>query len=234
MTNRTIEALPTCAAAGRKNAQLRQQICGIVLTLTIAAAPASVRGQQTPADRSDAQRMGQSPTQLMVAPNAPHAEMDLRAPSGGGDRTANICLELQAFLDQAQGSGGTDAQNFDQKGAPPQEQLTTQSAAAQPDHVPNQGGQASGPATTPRPPEQESAIVDLPQRNSGLSARVPHDGTAVKAPFVSLDQVRAYVSANGLLACQEAVRRMRRAGVALPNGLLALAALRPDMLQGPP
>ena len=48
---------------------------------------------------------------------------------------------------------------------------------------------------------------------------------------MTLDQARLYASANDLRACQDAVRQMRRVGIALPNGLLALAALRPDLLE---
>src|SRR5688572_22189963 len=41
---------------------------------------------------------------------------------------------------------------------------------------------------------------------------------------------RALLAANDLRACQDAARRMRRAGVPMPDGLIALAALREDLL----
>jgi len=47
----------------------------------------------------------------------------------------------------------------------------------------------------------------------------------------NLPSSHAYLNANDLLACQEAARRMRGAGVLMPDGLIALAALRSDLLQ---
>jgi hypothetical protein len=52
-----------------------------------------------------------------------------------------------------------------------------------------------------------------------------------KPPFVTLNQAHAYLDANDLSVCQESARQMRRAGVAMPDGLMALAALRPDLLK---
>jgi hypothetical protein len=82
-------------------------------------------------------------------------------------------------------------------------------------------------AHVPQPPP----VVDVPQQRSGIVAPVPPPVSAQKLPFVTLDQVRAYLNANDLLACQEAARQMRRAGVPMPDGLMALAALRPDLLK---
>jgi hypothetical protein len=59
-----------------------------------------------------------------------------------------------------------------------------------------------------------------------MAAPVPPPESAQKPPFVT-----AYLNANDLLACQEAARRMRGAGVPMPDGLIALAALRSDLLQ---
>ena len=84
-----------------------------------------------------------------------------------------------------------------------------------------------GAAHVPQPPP----VVDVPQQRSGIVAPVPPPVSAQKPPFVTLDQVRAYLNANDLLACQEAARQMRRAGVPMPDGLMALAALRPDLLK---
>jgi hypothetical protein len=94
----------------------------------------------------------------------------------------------------------------------------TQSAA-------QQDTPAAGPLPQPPP------VVDVPQQKSGIVAPVPPPESAQKPPFVTLDQVRAYLNANELLACQEAARQMRRAGVPMPDGLMALAALRPDLLK---
>jgi hypothetical protein len=74
-------------------------------------------------------------------------------------------------------------------------------------------------------------LADVPQQKSGMAAPVPPPESAQKPPFVTVEQARAYLNANDLLACQEAARRMRGAGVPMPDGLIALAALRSDLLQ---
>ena len=74
-------------------------------------------------------------------------------------------------------------------------------------------------------------LADVPQQKSGMAAPVPPPESAQKPPFVTVEQARAYLNANDLLACQEAARRMRGAGVLMPDGLIALAALRSDLLQ---
>jgi hypothetical protein len=71
----------------------------------------------------------------------------------------------------------------------------------------------------------------VPQQKSGLAAPVPPPESAQKPPFVTVEQARGYLNANDLLACQQAARQMRRAGVPMPDGLIALAALRPDLLE---
>jgi hypothetical protein len=47
-----------------------------------------------------------------------------------------------------------------------------------------------------------------------------------------MNEAQAWLSAKDLRACQQAAQKMRRAGVALPPGILALAALREDLLVG--
>jgi hypothetical protein len=84
---------------------------------------------------------------------------------------------------------------------------------------------AAGPVPQPPP------VVDVPQQKSGIVAPVPPPESMQKPPFVTLNQARAYLDANDLLACQETARQMRRAGVPMPDGLMALAALRPDLLK---
>jgi hypothetical protein len=74
--------------------------------------------------------------------------------------------------------------------------------------------------------------IDEPQRSSGLAAPIPPGESAAKPPLVTLEQAQGYLRANDVRACQAAVRQMRRAGVALPESLIALAALRPEQLEG--
>jgi hypothetical protein len=80
-------------------------------------------------------------------------------------------------------------------------------------------------------PPSAPPAVDRPQFSSGLTTPVPPAQSGDKPPFVTVEQARAYEAANDLRACQEAARQMRRAGVPMPDGLIALAALRPDLLE---
>jgi hypothetical protein len=89
--------------------------------------------------------------------------------------------------------------------------------------------QQSAPQAAPVP--QAPPLVDVPQQRSGIVAPVPPPESGQKPPFVTLEQARAYVNANDVLACQVAARQMRRACVPMPDGLIALAALRPDLLR---
>jgi hypothetical protein len=84
----------------------------------------------------------------------------------------------------------------------------------------------------PRPPSPSGPpAIDKPQHSSGLLAPVPSGETVRKPPLITFDQARLLAAANDVRACQEATKRMRRAGVALPDTLIALGALRPDLLE---
>jgi DNA-binding helix-hairpin-helix protein with protein kinase domain len=69
------------------------------------------------------------------------------------------------------------------------------------------------------------------QQQSGYSASVSKEANAApKADQVTVEQVRALTDQNDQRGCQKAVKTMRLAGEALPPGLLALGALREDLL----
>jgi hypothetical protein len=99
--------------------------------------------------------------------------------------------------------------------------------------TPPPGVKPAMPSDTTRDKASEPALssIDEPQRSSGLAAPVPPGGSATKPPLVTLEQAQGYLRANDVRACQAAVREMRRAGVALPESLIALAALRPELLE---
>jgi len=95
--------------------------------------------------------------------------------------------------------------------------------------------QTSPQQGAPNPPVQHGPpVVDAPQQRSGITAPVPPPDSAQKPPFVSLEQARASLKANDLTSCQQAAQQMRRAGVPMPDSLMALAALRPDLLKAAP
>ena len=80
---------------------------------------------------------------------------------------------------------------------------------------------------TPSPPQGASA----PQA-SGQTGPIPQGDTATKPPPVSLQQAEALAQANDIRACRDAAQHMRRAGVALPPALIALAGLKLEILEG--
>jgi hypothetical protein len=96
--------------------------------------------------------------------------------------------------------------------------------------------QASKPPEPPRPtastagPGQTAPLGDRPQQSSGQSAPVPSDQQRAPTPQISAQQAQSLAQSGDLKMCQQAVQQMRRAGVALPPGLLALAALREGLL----
>jgi hypothetical protein len=141
---------------------------------------------------------------LRVAPNAPRTTPEVQSNPADARGQANICEELVAFVQKA--------------------------AADSPKPTPaaNAGTQASG--APPAGSNNDKPSVDTSQQRSGASAPVPQDDTASTPAKLSLEQAQSLAGAHDLGGCQRAAQRMRRAGVALPPGLLALAALREDLL----
>jgi hypothetical protein len=158
------------------------------------------------------------PPELAVAPVAPKTvpETTIHA----GYTPANICRELVTYLEKRAAAPATGAGSQPQNVSPGPLQQSTQSAART--QSPGQG--AAAPPSAP-------PAVDRPQFSSGLTTPVPPAESGDKPPFVTVEQARAHEAANDLRACQEAARQMRRAGVPMPDGLIALAALRPDLLE---
>lgn len=116
------------------------------------------------------------------------------------------------------------------------------SGEAVPPKDPAQGGSAqaisgqSGPAhQSPQPSNTKAAqgtTQNAPQQ-SGLSAPVPTAPPSTpKESVLSLEEAQALAEANDVQACQEAARRVRLAGVAVPPPLLALTALDLRFHQG--
>jgi hypothetical protein len=145
------------------------------------------------------------PAELMTAPNSPNqkAEPATSDRQQGRGQAANICRELVAFL---------------------QQQSSTANGS-------RQGTAAAKPATDSAAPGGQTAqSVDRPQQNSGQVAPVPTAQPSTAPTQISLEDAKALAEANDLPKCRDRTRDMRLAGVALPPGLLALAALREDLL----
>jgi hypothetical protein len=151
------------------------------------------------------------PKELLVAPMAATAVAEN---AGQGGAAADICKELVAHLQEQQKAAGAGpsggAANSGPSGGP--------------------SGAGAGPAPQVAGPGQSSPPVDRSQQSSGQSAPIPKDSATSTPAAVTIEQAQALAAAGDLRGCQNAVRQMRRAGVALPPGLIALAALREDLL----
>jgi hypothetical protein len=144
---------------------------------------------------------------LRVAPNAPRPTPEVRSEPEDERGRADICEELVAFVEKA---------------AADTSKPTTQA-----------NGAARSPAAPPAP-ATSNASPDTSQRQSGVSAPVPQGETASAPVKLSLEEARSLAGAHDVRGCQRVVQQMRRAGVALPPGLLALAALREDLVSEMP
>jgi hypothetical protein len=164
---------------------------------------AAVIGHMAPVQSGTAFAQADRPQELMTAPNSPNQKAEPSA-SGGQQGTANICRELIAFLEQ-------------------QARTRASQAAA-----------GAKPATeTAAPAGQASQSADRPQRTSGQSAPIPSAQPSTAPTQISPDEAKSLLEVNDLRTCRDRAREMRRAGVALPPGLLALAALREELLLAP-
>jgi hypothetical protein len=162
-----------------------------------------------PAPAWSQQPAGTTPPGMMVAPSAPNHKAETTQ-QGGGGQPANICKELVAFLEeQAKKAAAPQA---GQAPAPNAPQASTQAPG-----TPQSAGQAAA---------QGGEKV---QQSSGQSAPIPQGGAA-QGPTIAIEQARAWTTANDLKGCQDGTRRLRKAGIALPPGLLALAALKPELI----
>ena len=67
---------------------------------------------------------------------------------------------------------------------------------------------------------------------AGATPAAPAAPAAPPKPLpVTLEQAQGLAGANDSPGCRETAGRLRRAGVALPPGLIALAALKVELLQ---
>jgi hypothetical protein len=93
------------------------------------------------------------------------------------------------------------------------------------------------PAPGPQPaaggqpgPNPASSAAGPSVQGSGQPAPVPQAPTAATPSPAAAEEATAVAQASDLAGCQKAVQNMRRAGVALPAGLIALAAMKPELL----
>ena len=207
--------------------------------------PLVVAAQQTP----DAAGTAAKPDEARGRPaNICHELVAFLQPKPAPQSATPQAAAPQAATPQAVGQP-QPAQAAGQPAQPPQ--ASAQSGSAQ--QASGQGG--VGPeAPKPNAPAQQASGPNAPQ-TSGQSAPVPPQGSGQNAPqtsgqsapipqgstqstpaqtAVTFEQAQALAEANDIKACRDATQKMRRAGVALPPALIALAALDPQRLEAAP
>ncbi len=167
---------------------------------------------------------------------------------------ANICVELTAWIEQVNKAGvektaantaasqtPVDPKTVTAVEAPKGAAAATAPAAAPGGQdQPQQSSGLSGPvrndgpgASGPQGVAQESAKSSLANPKPVATVAAPAvPTTEPKAPPASpqaLEKVRQAAGANDLDGCAAVAREMRLAGVALPNPIIALAALKPEL-----
>lgn len=168
------------------------------------------------------QPAGTTPPSLVVAPSAPNQQTETTRQEGGG-QPANICKELLAFLDER-----AKKAQAPQTGQAPQASQPPQASQAPAPVSPQASSQKPG---TPQSAGQAAAQGgEKVQQSSGQSAPIPQGGET-QGPTIAIEEVRAWATGNDVKSCQDGARRMRKAGIAMPPGLLALAALKPELVE---
>jgi hypothetical protein len=140
---------------------------------------------------------------------------------------ANICQELVAFLTPKPPPPASAATPAPQAAAAPAQTGPAPQAAQTGSPLPQGGSAPAVEAAKVPPPTGQNAT---PPQTSGLTAPVPQAPPAPKPPPVSLDEAKSLAQGNDIKGCRDAARTIRLAGIAMPAGLLALAAMREDLL----
>lgn len=168
-----------------------------------------------------------------LLPSLSNAQGDASPPG----RPANLCRELAAFVRQP-----VDAMKAVE--TPPQlatavtarksgEPSETPSAAGTPQNTSGISGQvtASGPGAAG--PQGAAQNVAVPRGSTAAASGKDAAVTAPAAPRATAEDIRHVEEAavsNDLGRCRDIAQTMRRAGVAMPAPLLALAAMSPRLL----
>ena len=173
------------------------------------------------------------------------------APALAANPPANMCVELTAWIEQTNKVGGqkpADTASVPASQAPADPKTATAVEAHKGGSTPAPGGQdsvqqdsgMSGPvrkdgpgAAGPQGAAQERAKSgEANPKPDARAAAAPTAAPDPKAPPASpqaIEKVRQSAGANDLDACAAVAREMRLAGVALPNPIIALAALKPEI-----
>ncbi|MGU3359294.1 hypothetical protein ACLBWX_03060 [Methylobacterium sp. M6A4_1b] len=158
-----------------------------------------------------------------------------RSPSG---QPANLCRELVAFVqrpkESARGEGtparlatAVTARDGSGTAAKPSAAGTPQNASGQSGQITASGPGAAGPQGDA---QNRTAPGGSTATASGPVAEAP---AAPAASEQTISEIRNLAEADDLRGCRKAAQGMRRAGIAMPGPLLALAAMAPERLGAP-
>ncbi len=164
---------------------------------------------------------------------APSAATVFPMPGAGQIQPRDVCAALVAFLQQTTTPG--------QPASPPPAQQTAsaaqgQSNQAKPDQAkPDQAKSDEAKSDDMKPVVGQTAPpVDRPQHTSGQTGPIPNGDSTSKPLPISLQQAQEVAARGDQRACRDAAQQIRRSGVTMPDALIALAALRPDLLSRSP
>jgi len=166
-----------------------------------------------------------------------------RPPTG---KSANLCQELVAFVHQpdptlkadapppqlatavsAKKEGGDSAKPSEVGGAPAQN-------SGQSGQITASGPGASGPqgdAQNKAAPVDSTATASGAPRAAAAASAQPAAPSSPKPSPEEIQQAERTSSTNDLRGCRTLAQGMRRRGVVMPSPLLALSAMRPELLQ---
>lgn len=165
-------------------------------------------------------------------------------PASGSTGAADLCQELLAYAEKKAAEPPKDGSR-DQAAAlpaapPPRRDDagsgTQGGGSVGPSSSADTSSQGGAPTTTPIAPGAASEPATSPHASDGSSepAGASRPGTAENAAEfslgagITLSRVRETAERNDRQACRDVARTLRRAGVDLPAGLIALAAYEPD------
>lgn len=167
-------------------------------------------------------------------------------PSSG--KPANICQELRSFVQQPAKTNNSNTQPQSLATAVQAPKLATPAELPSKDAgLPQQKSGISGQVPSggigtagPQGPTQKSAAHSgatanvAPVQQPGQSQSSPQPATPVVASMPTpemISQVEAAADNNDLATCRASAQIMRRSGVIMPAPLLALSAMRIDLLE---
>ncbi|MER2267248.1 hypothetical protein [Methylobacterium oxalidis] len=177
------------------------------------------------------------------------------SPGRSAGKPANLCQELLAFVHQPDPAQKADAQpaqlatavqapkTGSEESKPSGTAGAPQQTSGQSGQIPNSGPGAAGPqgqsqnaaapsgATANVAPNPQSAPQAQGQPAPQPAPAQPAAPKAPKPTAEAIQKVEQAAAGNDLQSCRAVGQQMRRAGVAVPAPLLALMALKSELLE---